>query len=90
MENLGNFPILAAVLLFVVLYLLMSNKEGFSSSGMSMSDVYCEQLADVYAYPRITDIDRRHDLRRRICGPVRRKQVDFKTGNYLTINRQLV
>jgi len=90
MENSRNFPILAAVALFVVLYLLMTRRENFSSSGLAVSDAYCEQLADVYAYPRITDIDRRHDFRRRICGPVRRNTVDYRTGNYLTINRQLV
>ncbi len=93
MQKSGNFPIVAAVALFVFLYLFLSmgsNNENFSTSGLAVSDKYCTQLADVYYQPRISDIDMRNDFRKRICGKVRRETVDFPVGNYYTRNGMLL
>ena len=95
MENLTNYlpTIIVIVVIIAILYkfnLLSTNSERFSSSGLAISNDYCGQLTDVYAYPHNTHPIVRGDLRRRICGPVRRDIVDKQTGNYLTINRQLV
>lgn len=90
MQNSENLPILIIIALFVVLYFIMSKRETFSSSGLAVSDRYCQQLADVYYMPRETSADCRHNYRKRICGHPRRNTVDFNTGNYFTENGQLV
>ena len=83
-------PIFVAIVAFIVLYYLMSRREGFSKSGLAISDPLCLQLADVYYKPSDGNPETRDDYRRRICGKVRRNTVDFGTGNYFTEDGELV
>ncbi len=61
-------------------------KEGFSSSGLTMSNEECDKLANVYYKPGESGFD----CKRRICAKNRRNSVDFVTGNYFTENGVLV
>ncbi len=90
MENSCNLPLLGLVLLFVILYFMVSKNEGFSDSGLAISDRYCTALADVYYRPSVKNPVCRDNYRERICGKARRNMVDFRTGNYYTENGQLL
>lgn len=78
--------ILAAFIL--VLCLMMSSREPFTDSGLPISDEYCTKLADVYYRP--TDSEHRDEYRNRICGSIRRETIDQPTGNYYTVDGQLI
>lgn len=62
--------------------LFNKSKEYFSSSGLSISDRYCQQLADVYYRPKDRRPDCRKEYKNRICGSMRRNTIDYNTGNY--------
>ena len=78
--------ILAAFI--IVLCLLVSYREPFTDSGLPMSNDYCTRLADVYYRP--DDPNHRDNYRNRICGEIRRETVDQPTGNYYTVNGQII
>jgi hypothetical protein len=61
-----------------------SHDEKFSTSGLPISDIDCEKLATVYKYPKnAKNINK-------ICAKDRRKNVYNNTGNYYTVNGNLV
>jgi len=80
--------ILAAFI--IVLCLLVSLREPFTDSGLPMSDDYCTKLTDVYYRPDDSDPKNRADYRNRICGEIRRETIDHATGNYYTVNGQII
>lgn len=92
MEKLGcrNVIIAAFVAAILMLFFYYNNSEGFSKSGLAISDDDCRKLAKVYYHPLIkNDIDDKNYLNR-ICGKCRRNMVDFETGNYYTENGFLI
>ena len=89
MDLLIYLPIIVAIILFFALY-YSTKQEHFSKSGMSISDLKCMELADVYYRPQDNDPIRRNIYRRKICSPLRRVTVDFPTGNYFTEDGELV
>lgn len=80
--------ILAAFI--IVLCLFVSYREPFTDSGLPMSNDYCTRLADVYYRPDVDDPKHRADYRNRICGGIRRDTVDQPTGNYYTVDGQII
>jgi hypothetical protein len=90
MELVEYLPIIVAILLFFVLYYSVQKHENFSKSGMSISDRKCMELADVYYKPTDNNPKNRNQYRREICSPLRRKTVNFPTGNYFTEHGELV
>jgi len=90
MELVDYLPIIVAILLFFVLYYSTLKRENFSKSGMSISDPKCMELADVYYKPQDNNPTNRSLYRKEICGPQRRKTVNFPTGNYFTEHGELV
>lgn len=78
--------ILVITLVFIYFYwnVISAHKEKFSTSGFSISDIDCEKLAFVYGYPH------NKDTINKICGMNRRKNVYNNTGNYYTVNGQLI
>lgn len=90
MVKLTNTHILVIIALVVVLYLVFSRKEQFSASGLAISDKYCTQMADVYYRPKVYNPTCRDNYRKKICGPQRRKMINYNTGNYFTLNGELV
>lgn len=85
-----NLPICLLILALIAIFLFMSVRESFSSSGLSMSDDYCTKIADVYYKPTDNNPEHRCDYKKRICGKLRRNQIDPETGNYYTENGVLV
>jgi hypothetical protein len=85
-----NLPIIALIILVAVLYLFLTIREKFSTSGLAISDDYCNKLADVYHMPMLQDQEARDDYKQRICGRSRRYTVDSQTGNYYTENGTLI
>ncbi|ARF11621.1 hypothetical protein Klosneuvirus_2_57 [Klosneuvirus KNV1] len=78
--------ILAAFI--IVLCLFVSYREPFTDSGLAISNDYCTRLADVYYRP--DDSLNRDDYRNKICGGIRREIVDKPTGNYYTVDGQII
>ena len=85
-----NLPICVLIALLVVLGLVMTLRENFSTSGMTISDDYCAKLADVYFDPKNANQEYRNMYDKKICGDIRRKTIDPRTGNYFTENGVLV
>ena len=85
-----NLPLCLMIMLLVVLGLLLTVKENFSASGLAISDEYCDKLAQVYLDPSNKDPAFRAEYEQRLCGNVRRRTIDHKTGNYYTVNGVLV
>lgn len=85
-----NLPLYSLIILLVVFVFLMSAKEHFSSSGMTISDDYCNKIADIYLDPMNKDFAFRNDYKNRLCGNIRRHMVDHKLGNYYTVNGILI
>lgn len=79
MQNLLIFALLALVFLMVF---CNGNNEAFSTSGLAISDRYCNKLTDVYFNPQMTDSGCRANYKNRICGKQRRNTIDHRTGNY--------
>ena len=71
-------------LLLAIIFGVMVNKnknEGFSKSGLNMSDRRCKETVGFYR-PGDRDEANRQDYQARICSPLRRKIIDEETGNY--------
>jgi hypothetical protein len=79
MQNLAIFVLLGLVLMMV---LCNGNNEAFSTSGLAISDRYCNKLSDVYFNPQMKDPGCRANYKNRICGKHRRSTIDNRTGNY--------
>lgn len=77
------FQIIVIVILACLFFILFT-RESFSSSGLTISDEYCNKLVDVYVDP-VTDT-----IRNKICGHQRRTTVDPMHGNYFTMNGMLI
>lgn len=86
MENLPMY----ILILLLLAFFLMTVKESFSSSGMTISDEYCHKLANVYYKPTDNNPSCRDKYNEKICGHSRRNNIDFRTGNYFTENGVLV
>lgn len=71
--------ILLIFALVIIFSYLINNVEPFSSSGLSMSDRYCNKL--VYIYGSGSDYD---DMKVKYCQQPRRDTIDFPSGNYYT------
>ena len=82
MEVTFKNVIIGLSLLIALIILFGKTNEYFSSSGLSISNRYCQQLADVYYRPEIKSPDCRNEYRNRICGKIRRDTIDYSTGNY--------
>lgn len=83
-----NMPLLILVLLLIAAYfMVMKKKEPFSSSGLAISNPYCERLATSYylGYPTCDP-----DAVEKICGKIRRDTIDYPTGNYFKLNNLLI
>jgi hypothetical protein len=82
--------VLVILLVLVVIALCASRAEGFSKSGMSLSDNDCRELAEVYYKPWENNPKCRDNYKQRICGHQRRDTIDVNTGNYFTNNGILI
>lgn len=87
---MNNLLILILVALIAFMYLCKPNTEKFSTSGLAISDRYCDKLVSTYYRPKVTRPKCRDNYGRRVCGKQRRHTIDFKTGNYYTHNGMLV
>lgn len=89
---MNNIPIILIIAIILFVFLFMSKQENFSSSGLNMSNRYCQKLADIYHRPHVTEGNEaaKHDFRERICGLKRRSTIDNITGNYFMYNGVLV
>ena len=85
-----NLPIIIGIAVIILLVVMFSWRENFSTSGLAISDRYCTKLADVYHRPMLQDQEARDDYKNRICGRERRCTIDEQTGNYFTQNGVLV
>ena len=85
-----NLPVLILLAFVALMFLCMPKNEQFSTSGLNMSDRYCQKMADVYYKPKDNNVDCRHNYRKRICGKQRRHTIDTKTGNYFMDHGVLV
>jgi len=75
----------------ILMFLLFSRmNEPFSSSGLAISDADCAKLANVYYRPDVNDPKCRAGYNQEICGKTRRSTITDRTGNYYTMNGQLV
>nr|QBK88745.1 MAG: hypothetical protein LCMiAC01_04270 [Mimivirus LCMiAC01] len=83
-----NIIIIIVVILLVIIFFYRPFQEKFSTSGLAISDRYCEMLGEIYMDPSVTDLE--YKYMNKLCGARRRKTIDFKTGNYYTINGMLV
>ena len=90
MNSTSGLSILVTLALLVIIYFIVTNNEGFSSSGLAVSDKYCDQLANIYYRPDDKNSDCRGDYRERICGNKRRNTIDYDVSNYYTVGGQLV
>ena len=90
--NIQDPSILPYVILSLVVIagIFYSVREGFSSSGLTISDEYCTKLADVYVDAGNRNPDFREDYKKRVCGHNRRNTIDHITGNYFTENGVLI
>lgn len=90
--NLNQECILPMLVTAIAVYLILQNnrQEGFSSSGMNMSNRYCGFLTDGFYRPRVTNPVKRRNYRRRLCSPLRRNVVDHGTGNYYMIGQYYI
>jgi len=84
MKGLSNLAMIIFVLTLVTMFFI-GTKEKFSSSGLGMSNVYCNKLAYTYHQPKNDDMKCRMKHMDRICGGVRRDTVHKPTGNYYTV-----
>jgi uncharacterized protein YpmB len=86
--NMICIIILAIILIIVYVYwdndTKNKEKERFSTSGMPISDIDCEKMATVYNFSGDKDNINK------ICGKNRRQNIYYNTGNYYTINGQLL
>lgn len=85
-----NLPICILIVLLIALGLMLTVRENFSTSGMTISDDYCTKLADIYFDPQNTNAAYRNYYGEQICGDVRRNTIDPRTGNYYAENGVLI
>lgn len=80
-----NWTYVALILAMALGYLLCQdyNLEGFSKSGLNMSDKRCDEMLAHY-HPNDLDPIKRNDYYNRICSRARRGMIDEATGNYFT------
>jgi len=86
-----NFILFLFIILFVYLYTKRDDKqEGFSKSGLNMSDQYCDKLVHSYLDP--TNDNKADQLINyiRVCSPLRKHAIDPSTGNVYTNYGKLV
>lgn len=81
--------VIFTILLTVSILFSNSNlkQENFSTSGLSVSDRYCNKLVSVYYRPTPTNTSMYADP---VCGAQRRNTVEFHAGNYETVNGVLL
>lgn len=85
MCHFTNFVI--CLIVAYVIYQLLT-VEGFTSSGLSMSNPYCDRLVSTYYHP--SKIEDRERNVRRMCGIERRGLIEDSRGNYFTANNHLI
>jgi hypothetical protein len=85
-----NLPILIVIALFLSMWFVATQIEMFSSSGLSMSNRYCNRLTDIYFRPDVADAELRESAHNRICGCGRRNSIDREVGNYYTVDGVLI
>lgn len=83
------------ILLLVIALCLLSwcattQVEKFSSSGLAISNDYCDRLAYSYWRPPINDPTIREAARVNICDKRRRQTIHRPTGNYYTVDGALL
>lgn len=90
MEEL-NVPLIVLIIavLVIILCLRPSFSEGFTKSGLSMSDIECDKLVSVYT-PQIKGRECRSRFMKNVCSDMRRKQIDFPSGNFYTVDGMLL
>jgi hypothetical protein len=95
--KMNNLPILILVGLLVLSYFwnpfiksVNGQNEKFATSGLAISDRYCDKLVSVYNRPKIVNPELRKIYGKRICGNRRHNTVDYRTGNYFTENGTLI
>lgn len=85
-----NLPLCILIVALIFIGFVLATKEHFSSSGLTLSNDYCNNLADVYYNPTDVNEERRRLYRERICGSQRRNTIDMTTGNYFTQDGVLI
>jgi hypothetical protein len=88
MQNPWVVIISIAVLVFIGL--IVTSRESFSQSGLTIDDDYCHKLSSVYVDPKNNDPVARKNYDDRICGKQRRYTIDDRFGNYFTMNGMLI
>jgi len=88
MEN--PWVMIIGITVLVLLGLFITSKETFSSSGLTISNADCHKLSDIYVNPHEMDPMTRANYEERICDHKRRDTVDYKFGNYYTVNGMLI
>ena len=79
-----NLPLCILIIVLIFVGFGLAFRENFSSSGLTISNDYCNNLADVYYRPTDTNETNRLRYREQICGQQRRHTIDRETGNYFT------
>ena len=85
-----NLPLCILIALFIAIGLMMTLRENFSTSGLTISDDYCSKLTNIYLDPHNNDQQYRHAFSEKVCGNKRRHMIYPKTGNYYTENGVLI
>jgi len=80
-----SLSVFLLVLILIGTIFFISIKESFSSSGLSMSNEYCNKLVDIYYNPM-----HRKKANNKICDCCRKYMIDYETGNYFTENNYLI
>lgn len=85
-----NLPLCILIIVLVFIGCMLAVRENFSSSGLNISDDYCNRIADVYYDPKNVNAEQREMYKQMICGKQRRNTITRETGNYFTQNGVLV
>ena len=85
----NNNIILLLVIIVIMMYFFAPRPEKFSTSGLNMSDRYCDKLSTVYYKPR-AGYKNGKIFKNKVCGRERRNTIGYDTGNYFTEYGQLV
>ena len=81
------------LLLFVIVVVYLATRretEGFSTSGLNMSDEYCNKLVSGYHDPQNDNELDKLVNNLRICSPLRKYAIDPQTGNSFTYYNKLM
>lgn len=79
-----NLPICILVIVLIFVAFMLAVRENFSTSGLSISNAYCDRIANTYFDPTMTGEEQRAKYTNMICGKDRRNTIAMKTGNYYT------